>query len=936
MGNVYFFGAGRADAGNELKHLVGGKGASLGEMTRAGLNVPPGFTISASCCGEYLATGATWPEGLEAEVRKNLKRLEQLVGRTLGEGDQPLLVAVRSGAARSMPGMMDTILNVGLNPNCVRAMDRRLGRPCVSWQAYGQFLAMFARTVGGVPESVLQETIAAAMEHWGKTHASELNDMQVEELCNRLRRVYRDHTSCELPETPWEQLVQAIEAVFRSWNSERAVAYRAHHHMEGLPGTAVNVQMMCPSEVSGVLFTTNPVNPALSQILIESSFGLGEAVVLGKLTPDRFVIDRQSMQIVGRQLAPQNNFRAAIGASLNDDQVLQLGRLGLQVEEHFKTPCDIEWGLYQGRFFLLQARPTQGPSAAGNEIDSGWAQKREKIRREEIEALQAMAEPGGTVWSRFNLAEVLPEPTPMTWAIVRCFMSGKGGFGLMYRDIGFAPDPALEEDGIFDLVCGRPYCNLSREPRVYYHYLPFEHPFAVLKAHPARALYPQAVLNPARAGWRFWLFLPWIFFKLLRSAAHLRHIARTFARRFEVEIVPPFLNEFVAEQERDLSGLETPALLRKLEYWVQRTLVDFGRESLKPTALAGIAMGNLERDLTRVLTGASRTANAAQAREFARELVMGVRPSAETDLAAAMRDLGNGRLDRTAFLKRFGHRGSREMELAQPRWCENPDAIDTFLTHQSESAAPSPPNGLDATWERIGVKPSQRRVLESDLDTLAAYLGLRETAKHYLMMGYFLIRRILVELDRRHDLQGGIFFLTPDELPGLVGQDSPRLRDVIEQRRRRRELALSLPVPQVLFSDDLEAIGREDDVREVDVYQGVPLSAGLAEGPALVLEHPGIREIPIEPYVLVCPSTDPAWVPLFVRARAVVMETGGVLSHGAIVAREFNLPAVAGLPGIHRRLRTGQRVQVYGNTGLVKILQTETQTLIAPSQRIEL
>src|SRR5437016_8571676 len=168
---IYFFGAGEAEAGSDLKHLVGGKGASLADMTKAQLNVPPGFTISTECCDLYYKAGKRWPDGLEDAVRSSLARLEQLAGRTLGRGDNPLLVAVRSGAAQSMPGMMDTVLNVG-----------------------------------------------------------------------------RDRQTAA-----WDQLRQAIDAVFDSWNCARAVTYRQYHHIDGLLGTAVTVQSMCPCDVSGVL-----------------------------------------------------------------------------------------------------------------------------------------------------------------------------------------------------------------------------------------------------------------------------------------------------------------------------------------------------------------------------------------------------------------------------------------------------------------------------------------------------------------------------------------------------------------------------------------------------------------------------------------------------------------------------------------------------------
>jgi pyruvate,water dikinase len=213
----------------------------------------------------------------------------------------------------------------------------------------------------------------------------------------------------------------------------------------------------------------------------------------------------------------------------------------------------------------------------------------------------------------------------------------------------------------------------------------------------------------------------------------------------------------------------------------------------------------------------------------------------------------------------------------------------------------------------------QCAALEPAYRELVEYLGLRETAKHHLMRGYALIRRALVELDRRYGLGGGIFFLTLEELPRLLADED--LSGVIAGRRRRRAVALSLEAPPVLFSDDLEALGRPSPAAAgADALRGVPLSAGVAEAPALVLERPPEGELPAGPYVLVCPSTDPAWVPLFVEARGLVMETGGVLSHGAIVAREFGLPAVAGLPGVQRRLRTGQRLRVDGAAGTVAVL----------------
>ena len=926
---IYFFGAGQADGSSDLKHLVGGKGASLAEMTRAQLNVPPGFTISAECCDLFNKANQAWPAGLEQEIRGNLPRLESLAGRKFGTNDNPLLVAVRSGAAQSMPGMMDTILNVGLNPDCVRGMGKRTGNPRGAWDAYRHFLVMFGHTVAGIPDDVHAHVLAQFLRETGTKHEDDLDAGQMASLCQRMTAAYRQHTGKDMPAQPWDMLVQAINAVFRSWNSERAVTYRKHHQIEGLLGTSVTVQMMCPSEVSGVMFTANPVNPALEQILIESSYGLGEAIVLGKVTPDRFILDKKTLAITEREISIKDRIISTLSAdglqqlvradaaSLTDVQIADLARLGLRVENYFHVPCDIEWALSQGQIFLLQARPIKAVTTSP---------ELEQVRREEIAILKAKAEPGGTVWSRYNLAEVLPAPTPMTWAIVRRFMSGRGGFGLMYRDLGFDPDPTLDEEGIFDLICGRPYCNLSREPRMQYRTLPFEHPFAALKANPSKALYPQAVLNPAKAGWRFWLFFPAVVFKLVRSGRKLRRLSRTFAERFRNEIVPAFVSEAKKEAGQDTSKLASADLLARLNHWIQRTLDDFARDSLKPTALAAVALGNLERALGRLLAKPGDTSGMDRSQAVLRELVMGVRPDPGTDLPGAIRDLAEGKLDRAAFLQDFGHRGNQEMELSRPRWSEEFADRESRMEDRGSAMEGRGPNAEEA-WKKIAaegkVTAGQRAALEAELQTLHTYLGLRESAKHYLMLGYAMIRRYLVELDRRYQLDGGIFFLIPDELPGLVKNQpphiEPELTGMIAQRRRRRELALSLPVPQVLFSDDLDAIGRQVELAGAEVLQGVPLSAGVAEGIALVLEQPTTL-LPGEPFILVCPSTDPAWVPLFVQAKGLVMETGGVLSHGAIVAREFGLPAVAGLPDVQRRLRTGQRLRVDGATGKVNIL----------------
>jgi pyruvate,water dikinase len=303
------------------------------------------------------------------------------------------------------------------------------------------------------------------------------------------------------------------------------------------------------------------------------------------------------------------------------------------------------------------------------------------------------------------------------------------------------------------------------------------------------------------------------------------------------------------------------------------------------------------------------------------QLALGAKPPKEADLATAIGELSTGAIDRAAFLERFGHRGPNEMELAQRRWAEAPEELAKLIGGSSGPGGRE--TGVASDWGAVageaGLGGPARDRFAAQVERLRSYLGLRETAKHYLLLGYAVIRRALVELDRRFGLRGGIFFLTPADLGDLLA--GANLSGPIAAARMRRTAELSLEVPPVLFSDDLEAVGRPPpEPPEGDSFEGVPLSAGVCEGPALVMIQPAAAPPGERGYVLVCPSTDPAWVPLFAHARGLVMETGGVLSHGAIVAREFGLPAVAGLPDATRRIRTGQRVRVDGGRGLVTVL----------------
>ena len=729
-----------------------------------------------------------------------------------------------------------------------------------------------------------------------------------------------------------EQLLDAIERCWRSLFTERAVAYREKQNVDasGL-AMAVVVQKLVPAESAGVLFTRDPLDPDGTRMLAESAWGLGEVVVSGRVQPDRFALARDTGRVLSRVLGSKA-VRVVAGAeehvppelqrqfSLSDTALSQLADLGRKVEAFYGDARDVEWAYANGTFHLLQARP----------ITVAGAAEREQVRQAVIADLKSKADPRGTAWVRYNLSEVLPEPTPMTWAVVQRLLAADGGFGAMNRDLGARPDPSLGALSGFDLVAGRPMANLSRLPRMQFARPPLEYPLGLYKKDPRKALDPKPVLNPlAGRGCLFGLLgLPGTVLRLTRVMNVTKQQSATFAERFnQTEFTTmgpggPSSGPLFAQLAKAAftttpwATTEPSELVNILRTWISLTLVDFARHSLKPTVFADLAWNEVFEALKRPL-GEER------ARVAVGELSLGAAPPDAANLPGGVRDLALGRLTRAEFLEQFGHRGPNEMELAQPRWSENPQDLDKIVRGAAPREHVAPTIDAGTVANRIADEAQLggpfRDQFHAKVQRLRVYLGLREAGKHYLLMGYAVVRRALVELDRRFGLNGGIWFLTPADFSDLLaGRD---LTPKVAAARKLRQTQLSLEVPPVLFSDDLDAIGRPLPVPPGgDKLEGVALSAGVAEGPALVLTEPTAAPPGEGGYVLVCPSTDPAWVPLFVRAKALVMETGGVLSHGAIVAREFGLPAVAGLPGATQRLKTGQVVRVDGGRGTVTVV----------------
>ena len=335
---VYFFGGGKAEGDGKMKDVLGGKGAGLAEMTNAGLPVPPGFTIQTDACREWMKAGKT-SNAVDAEMDEALSRLEKLQGQKLGGGDNPLLVSVRSGAKFSMPGMMDTILNLGLNDQSVEALAKRGNNPRFAYDSYRRLIQMFGSVVMEIPKHAFDEVFDAKKKQKKAKLDTELDAKALKEVVEEYKKVVKKHTKQDFPQNAHDQLVMARDAVFRSWGNDRAKHYRRINNIDDMLGTAVNVQAMVFGNLgetsgTGVGFTRNPgngKNEFYGEFLMNAQ---GEDVVAGIRTP----VHISELQKVNP-------------GAYND-----LRDITNRLEKHYRDMQDFEFTIQEGKLYMLQTR----------------------------------------------------------------------------------------------------------------------------------------------------------------------------------------------------------------------------------------------------------------------------------------------------------------------------------------------------------------------------------------------------------------------------------------------------------------------------------------------------------------------------------------------------------------------------------------------------
>ncbi|HXP18331.1 MAG TPA: pyruvate, phosphate dikinase [Streptosporangiaceae bacterium] len=361
---VYDFTEGNRD----MKDLLGGKGANLAEMTNLGLPVPPGFIISTDACRHYLTLG-TVPEGLAAEVTEHLQRLERAMGRSLGDHNEPLLVSVRSGAKFSMPGMMDTVLNIGLSDASVHGLAKQAGNDRFAWDSYRRLIQMFGKTVLGIDGTEFEHAIDAAKKAKGTTNDLDLDADDLRALVETYKGIVRTQTGRDFPQEPREQLDLAVNAVFNSWNADRAILYRRQERIPADLGTAVNIVAMVFGNLgldsgTGVAFTRDP--------------GSGQQGVYGD-----YLQNAQGEDVVAgiRNTVPLQDLE-----QIDPKSYAELMQIMQTLENHYKDLCDIEFTIERGKLWMLQTRVGKRTAAAAFRIaiqlvDQGLIDMDEALRR---------------------------------------------------------------------------------------------------------------------------------------------------------------------------------------------------------------------------------------------------------------------------------------------------------------------------------------------------------------------------------------------------------------------------------------------------------------------------------------------------------------------------------------------------------------------------
>jgi pyruvate,water dikinase len=866
--------------------LVGGKGANLGEMTRAQLPVPPGFCLTAQAYRQFLAH-----HGLEQAIRKILEGID------LQDADD---LEASCGFIRDLinenpipEGMQLEILE------SYRWLGKQLGLP------EGAAFPVAVRS-----SATAEDLPTASFAGQQDTYLNVFGE---------------------------EALLAHVKSCWASLWTTRATSYRTKqgfdHHKVYL---AVVIQAMIPSEIAGILFTANPVDGNRDVAVINASWGLGEAIVSGLVTPDTLTVHKSDREILSRLTASKDccmRYASQGGVvkldtpaeqrtlpALTDHQALELVNLGCRIEHHYGAPQDIEWAYAQGNWYILQVRPVT------------------------TLALQTELSSDEPEYNRSMFIDIFPDPlSPVFSSVVETLFQSMLDF--TFRTWGFEPPEGMQAIRFF---YNQPYFN-----REY-----IEKTLSPLSPQ-VRDLLVAQMINPfgdhkGRTQVEF-----------SRAYLHMMLSTLRFMTTFPKQL-PPMLSRYHAEvaqvealQIEQLSDAELVRVIREMVYGSTCTLLDhdylliavikrvyhflgmllepyFGEEAeVVRGKLISRITGNVTMDTNIHLWDLAQLAKASPG--VSRLL----RRYTGKELFACLREIPDGRafleeLDK--FLITFGHREVR-LDIVYPTWCEDPAPVINFIRGYLEVGEDKDPHLQQERLyrQRQELKEMVRARLSQEikgrylvwplfhwlLDNIEFHTRERDTMHFELTRIFPAFRHILRELGRRWTDRGllsraeQIFFLTFDEIEAEVTQGEP-MNALAAQRQQEYEANKHRPWPNAIHGEREEyAQVAEQSQDEAGHLQGVAGSPGVVTGRARVIRGPEEFHRLEKGDILIAPITNPVWTPLFAIASGVVTEVGGILSHGAIVAREYGVPAVMSITGATQRILEGQTVTVDGDKGRV-------------------
>jgi pyruvate,water dikinase len=736
-----------------------------------------------------------------------------------------------------------------------------------------------------------------------------------------------------------DEVLDAIRVCWSSLFRPRVLSYLRALGEEVPVSVGVVIQAMVPAETSGVLFTANPLTGDAGEVVINAAYGLGSAVVDGRVTPDTYRVDKATGQLRDRIIgdkAQQTILDRSGGVrevavpladrraqALSEQRLLQLTELAKRVERHFGNARDVEWAFAQHEVYVLQARPVVLPSAR-----SRRGPKRDRpIDRRRI------------VWSNANVGEALPGvATPLTWSVLSQFSDL--GFRRAFGAMGCSVPRDAELVGDFR---GRIFINLTEFSAIMSQ-IPWIHPSTLVRLGGGQYASELDEVVAERSSTGFFLRLPQTVSRYARENFRLQARLEEFERYF-------------ADERTRINGIDPrllePSGLDRMLGDVEHLLDETG--SIMLTAYANLLSAVL------VLMGLLRAFTQREGSGFYRELLSGLQdvssarpgfvlwqiaqmareePEAAARICASdasrllVSDLPAGRTRDALgrFLEEYGFRGVREAEIAAPRWSEDPTLM--FATLRSHLGSSVDMAGRERETQRIRIEAEEklkksvpfvlRPAVTKLLDLVRHFTRMREHLRGHVVEVLGMFRRVALEASRRIEARepeagsNAAFYLTLAEVRRVLYDDNERVAIRVQRRRLEHERNQALPEPPATFvgfpPDDPGAASSAKRLR------GLAASRGVAEGRVRILRDP-VEAAKFEPgEVLVVAAADTGWAPLFLAASGVVTELGGPLSHAAIILREYGVPAVVNVANATRSLRNGDIVRLNGDTGTVEVL----------------